>query len=110
MKKTKTKKPLSTFDRLMQDPKWKAEFEKGYEEFLLSEFLIEAMQEKKISVRKLAEKSGVSPTLIQNIRSGKRSNISLNSLTPILSVLNYKLQFIKETPQSPTKRGQKNVI
>ena len=106
----KTKKSLSTFERLMQDPKWKSEFEKGYEEFLLSEFLIEAMQENKISVRKLAEKSGVSPTLIQNIRSGKRSNISLNSLTPILSVLNYKLQFVKDTDRSKTKRGQKNVI
>ena len=96
MKKNKTEKHLSTFDKLMQDPEWKAGFEKGYEKFLLSEFLIEAMEENKISVRKLAKKAVVSPTLIQNIRSGKRSNISLNTLSPILSALHYKLEFVKE--------------
>jgi DNA-binding Xre family transcriptional regulator len=96
MKKNKIEKHLSTFDKLMQDPEWKAGFEKGYEKFLLSEFLIEAMEENKISVRKLAKKAVVSPTLIQNIRSGKRSNISLNTLSPILSALHYKLEFVKE--------------
>jgi DNA-binding Xre family transcriptional regulator len=96
MKKNKSEKNLSTFDKLMQDPKWKAGFEKGYEKFLLSEFLIEAMEENKISVRKLAKKAVVSPTLIQNLRSGKRSNISLNTLSPILSALHYKLEFVKE--------------
>jgi DNA-binding Xre family transcriptional regulator len=96
MKKNKSSKLLSTFDKLMQDPKWKAGFERGYEKFLISEFLIGAMEENKISVRKLAEKAGVSPTLIQNLRSGKSLNISLNSLKPILSALHYKLEFVKE--------------
>ena len=90
------KEPKSTFERLMQDPKWKKGFEKGYEKFLVSEFLIEAMQEKKISVRELAKEAGVSPTLIQNMRSGKSSNITLNSLAPILSVLHYKIEFVKD--------------
>jgi DNA-binding Xre family transcriptional regulator len=98
----KSKNP-STFDKLMRDPEWKLEFEKGYEKFLLSEFLIGAMNENNISVRKLAEKSGVSPTLIQNIRSGKRSNISLETLAPILSVLNYKMQFVKDRKKRPQK-------
>jgi len=49
----------STFDRMMQDSKWKAGFEKGYERFLISEFLIEAMEENNVSVRKLANKAGV---------------------------------------------------
>ena len=92
----KNKKPLSTFDRLMQDPKWKTEFEKGYEKFLVSEFIIEAMEENKISVRKLAKEAGVSPTLIQNMRSGKSKNISINTLAPILSVLNYRISFVKK--------------
>ena len=90
------KDPKSTFERLMQDPKWKKGFEKGYEKFLISEFLIEAMEEKKISVRKLAKEAGVSPTLIQNMRSGKSSNISLNTLAPILSALHYKIEFVKD--------------
>jgi len=97
MKKNKKDKPNSTFERLMQDPKWKAGFEKGYEKFLISELLIEAMEDNKISVRKLAQKAGVSPTIIQNMRSGKSSNISLNTLAPILSALHYKIKFEKET-------------
>ena len=100
MIKSKSKKSLSTFDRLMQDPKWKASFEKVYEKFLISELLIEAMEENKISVRKLAQKAGVSPTIIQNMRSWKSSNISLNTLAPILSVLNYKIKFVKEAKKA----------
>ena len=92
----KTKKNQSTFDKLMQDPKWKAEFEKGYEEFLISEFIVEAMEENHISVRNLAKKAGVSPTIIQNMRSGKSKNISINTLAPILSALNYRIAFIKK--------------
>jgi len=99
MKKNKSNnKPMSTFERLMQDPKWKAGFEKGYEKFLISELLIEAMEENNISVRKLAQKAGVSPTIIQNMRSGKSTNISLNTLGPILSALHYKIAFVKVKP------------
>ena len=90
------KQPLSTFDQLMQDPKWKTEFEKGYEKFLISEFMIEAMEENHISVRKLAKEAGVSPTIIQNMRSGKSKNISINTLSPILSTLNYRIAFVKK--------------
>ena len=97
--RNKYNKTVSTFNRLMQDPKWKAGFEKGYEKFLISELLIEAMEENNISVRKLAQKAGVSPTIIQNIRSGKSSNISLNTLAPILSALHYKIQFVKENAE-----------
>ena len=61
----------------MQDPKRKKEFEKGYNEFLVNEFLLEAMEENPISVRKLAEKASVSPAIIQRIRSGESSNITL---------------------------------
>lgn len=92
----KNKNHKSTFDELMQDKQWKADFEKGYEKFLISEFMIEAMDENHISVRKLAEEAGVSPTIIQNMRSGKSSNISINTLAPILSALNYKIAFIKK--------------
>ena len=90
------KRPISTFEKLMQSPTWKAGFEKGYEKFLVSEFLIEAMEENNISVRKLAQKAGVSPTIIQNMRSGKSSNISINTLAPILSALHYRIEFVKD--------------
>ena len=60
---------MTTFDRLMQDPNFKDEFEKGYNEFLISEFMIEKMEEENISVRELAKEAKVSPTTIQNLRS-----------------------------------------
>jgi transcriptional regulator with XRE-family HTH domain len=78
----------------MADPKRRMAFEKRYDEFLLSELLIEAMEERKISVRKLASKAGVSTTLIQNLRSGKSTNVSINTLIPILAELNYKIQIV----------------
>ncbi|MCP4760644.1 MAG: helix-turn-helix transcriptional regulator [archaeon] len=95
--KKKTNNPKTTYDRMMKNPKWKAEFEKGYEKFLISEFLIEAMEENNLSVRKLANKAGVSPTTIQNLKSGINSNVSIHKLVSILSVLNYRIEFKKNS-------------
>jgi DNA-binding Xre family transcriptional regulator len=95
MKNKTVKKQLTTFDRIMQDPKRKKQFEKGYNEFLVNEFLLEAMEENHISVRKLAEKASVSPAIIQRIRSGESSNITLKKLTNIMTVLGYQISFQK---------------
>ena len=67
--KNKAEKSLSTFDQFLQDPKQKEKFDKDYSKFLLKEFLLEAMNENHMSVRKLAEESGVSTSIIQNIKS-----------------------------------------
>lgn len=91
MKKNKE----STFSRMMSDKGRKQKFDEGYSKFLLSEFLIDAMEEKHISVRKLAEKAHVSPTVIQNIRSGKTTNVTLNKLSSLTSVLGYQIDFKK---------------
>ena len=88
-------KKTSTFERVMSEPKRKAKFDQGYNEFLLNEFLLEAMEENNISVRKLAKKAGVSPAVIQNIRSGKTSNITLKKLNNIASVLGYQITLSK---------------
>ena len=37
---------MTTFDRLMQNSKFKAEFEKGYNEFLISEFMMKKWKKK----------------------------------------------------------------
>ena len=68
-----TKKHLSTFEREMQDPLFREQFEKEYDEFLLSEIIKALMKNGKMTVRKLAEKVGLSPTVIQKIRSGSPS-------------------------------------
>ena len=85
----------STFSRMMTNKNRKHKFDEGYNKFLLSEFLIDAMEEKHISVRKLADAAHVSPTVIQNIRSGKSTNVTLNKLTSLTSVLGYQIDFKK---------------
>ena len=77
-------------------PKEFKAYKKGYQEFLLSELVIAAMQEDTISVRKLAKAAGISPTIVQEIRSGKRKNLSLQSFFKILDALGYS--FILEKP------------
>jgi DNA-binding Xre family transcriptional regulator len=91
----KTKNIESTFTRLMKDKNRKQKFDEGYGKFLLSEFLIEAMKKEHISVRKLAEEAHVSPTVIQNIRSGKTTNVTLNKLSSLISALGYQIDFKK---------------
>lgn len=89
------KQTMSTFEKEMQDPHFKAEFEKEYQEFLISEFLIEAMEKEGISVRKLAEETGVSASMIQKLRSGENTNISIKKLVLLLSALHYQIKFEK---------------
>jgi DNA-binding Xre family transcriptional regulator len=89
------KHTMSTFEKEMQDPHFKAEFEKKYQEFLISEFLIEAMEKEDISVRKLAMETGVSASMIQKLRSGENTNISLKKLVLLLSALHYQIKFEK---------------
>jgi len=48
-------KAVSTFDKFMADPEQKELFDKEYSSFLLSEFLLEAMESRKIPTKKLAK-------------------------------------------------------
>ena len=91
----KEERTMTTFDRLMQDPKFKDEFEKGYNEFLISEFMIEKMEEENISVRELAKEAKVSPTTIQNLRSGNAEAVKYKTLSNIMQKLGYALQPVK---------------
>ncbi len=87
------KKKQSTYEKFVKSltPKERKEFEKEYKDFLVSEMLLAAMERDAISVRKLAEAAGVSPTIVQGIRSGKRKNVSIQSFLKILNVLGYHL-------------------
>jgi len=82
----------STFDKYINsNPKRKEKFEKEYNEFLLSEFVLEKMEEEKISVRALAQKAGVSPTVIQKIRSKDAERINFRTFTNVLNTLGYRI-------------------
>ena len=81
----------TTFDRIMSDPEQKKKFEKEYAQFLFSELLLEAMEEEHVSARELAEKSGISTSVIQNMRSMKPTNITIKTMASLLKPLGYKL-------------------
>lgn len=93
------KQTLSTFEREMQDATFKEEFEKEYNEFLLSETIHAMMDKAHKSVRKLADESGLSPTVIQNIRSGIQKDIKLSNFINISHACGYKLILTKDHQQ-----------
>ena len=91
-----TKPHLSTFEREMQDTAFREEFEKEYNEFLLSETILAMMSDAHKSVRKLATETDLSPTVIQNIRSGIQEDIKLSNFINISHACGYKLILEKE--------------
>jgi len=95
MNKKINKKNLrtSTYDNYLSSlsAKEKKKFEEEYRGLVLSELILAIMEQDRISVRKLAKAAGISPTVIQGIRSGKRNNVSIQSFFKILHVLGYSL-------------------
>ncbi|MBN2655934.1 MAG: helix-turn-helix transcriptional regulator [Spirochaetales bacterium] len=83
----------TTCDKFLEDRKQKEQFEKEYNQFLLSEFLLDAMNENHISVRKLSRDSGVSTSIIQNIRSEKSTNVTLSTVEALVKCLGYRIKF-----------------
>ncbi|MCW5590114.1 MAG: hypothetical protein KIT27_10710 [Legionellales bacterium] len=81
----------STFDREMSNPNFKKEFNREYKTFLLSEIICAFMQGDEHSVRSLAKEVGLSPTVIQNLRSGKQEDIKLSNFINISRACGYKI-------------------
>lgn len=86
-------KAKTTYEEFIEDSKQKRLLEKEYKALLLSELLLAAMEEDHLSVRKLAEAAGVSPAIIQGLRSRKKSNITIETLSRILDVIGYQITF-----------------
>lgn len=82
---------LSTYDELMKDPDFKKSYEKSYRELVFSELLLAVMAEDNISIRSLAKQAGISPTIIQDLRSGKRDNLTLKTFVSLIDALGYSL-------------------
>ena len=83
------KKVKSTYEEHIESltPQEKEEFDQGYRDHLLSELLIALMNQDGISVRRLAKADGISPSLIQGIRSGEKENITMKSFLRIIKAL-----------------------
>jgi hypothetical protein len=86
-----SKKNLSTFEREMKDVKFRESFEKGYGEFVLSEILIGLMKESHKTVRGLANEVGLSPTIIQKVRSGLQNDLKISNFLTIAEACGYHL-------------------
>jgi DNA-binding Xre family transcriptional regulator len=85
----------TTFEKFIENPSQRKKFEKEYNDFLISEFLSEAMSEKQMSVRKLSEKSGISTSIIQNLKTKNTSNLTIKTLNSLLNTLGYHIKIEK---------------
>lgn len=99
--KTKSKKTVSTFDREMKKPRFKKSFNKSYKAFLLSELLVAIMENDEKSVRELAKQVGLSPTVVQKIRSGKQNDIKLSNFISISHACGYQVTLEKGKERIP---------
>ena len=88
---TTMSKQLSTFERKMKNPKFKKSFEDGYKELLFSELMISIMEDDQISIRELAKEAGLSPSVIQDLRTGKQHDIKVSNLIKIAHAFGYSL-------------------
>lgn len=95
------KKFTSTYERLIyEDPEFEKDLKKSYREFILSELLLAIMEEDRFSIRKLAKEAGVSPSLIQDLRSGKKDNLTFKSFSHIVEALGYDIVLEKKDQRS----------
>lgn len=92
-------KKISTFDKEMKNIAFREKFEHEYSEFLLSELITALMKGDKKSVRKLADEVGLSPTVIQNLRSGKQEDIKLSNFINISHACGYHIVLTKNSEQ-----------
>ena len=87
---------MTTFEQFFKDnPDQKEIYDKEYNDFLLSEFMLEQMEAQNISVRELAKKADVSPTVIQKLRSKDAQKVNLTTFTSVLKSLGYQIKLEK---------------
>ncbi len=97
-----TKKIISTSEEFLSSltPKELKKFKDGYRDFALSELILAMMEEDEISVRALAKIAGVSPTVVQAMRSGSKKDFSMRSFFKVLKGLGCKKLVIERDGQS----------
>lgn len=88
-----TKKTLTTYEKFVNSltPKQRKQFDRERKEFLISEMILAAMEKDNVSVRKLASLAGVSPTIIQGIRTGTKKNVTIKTFSKIFNILGYTM-------------------
>jgi len=90
------KKITTTFDKWMADPEVKEHFDKDYKNFVLSELILALMENDGKSVRELAKEVGLSPTVIQKIKSGEQEDMKIKNFVNIAHACGYHLFLVNE--------------
>jgi DNA-binding Xre family transcriptional regulator len=99
----KKNKKLSTFEQEMQNVEFKQAFEQEYREFALQELLAAMAEGHTKSVRALAKSAGLHPNAIQNLRSGKTTDIKMTTFLKIVMAYGYTLELVKGEKHIPVK-------
>lgn len=86
----------TTFDKFINNnPKEREIFEKEYNDFLLSELVLQKIEEKNISIKTLAKEAGVSPAIIQKMKNKDSETITYRTFSNVLKTLGYKISIEK---------------
>lgn len=87
---------MTTFEKFFEEnPEQKDIYNKEYNDFLLSEFMLEQMEAQHLSVRELAKQADVSPTVIQKLRTKDAQKVNLTTFTSVLHCLGYQIKLEK---------------
>ena len=87
---------MTTFEKFFEEnPEQKNIYNKEYNDFLLSEFMLEQMEAQHLSVRELAKQADVSPTVIQKLRTKDALKVNLTTFTSVLHCLGYQIKLEK---------------
>jgi DNA-binding Xre family transcriptional regulator len=89
------------FQKWLTDPSFEKELDAELKEFALSELLIEIMDENKQSVRRLADMAGISPSSLQDLRSGKSKDVKLKNFVNIIEACGYGIEIVKGEKRIP---------
>ena len=57
------------------------------------------MKKDAVSVRELAQAAGVSPTVVQGLKSGKKTNVTLATVSKVLGAVGYQLTVEPKVPK-----------
>jgi DNA-binding Xre family transcriptional regulator len=93
----------STYEKEMENPKFRKLFEKEYGELVLSELILAMMAEDNVSVRKLAKQIGVAPSVVQSVRSGKHKNMTLKTFIKMIAALGGEIAVKRGGAYAPLK-------
>lgn len=88
------KKVTTTYEKITSNARRKKRIEKEYHTLLISELLQAAMEKDLITVRELAREAGISPTIIQELKTYKRKDITLGTANKILNALGYEVSYV----------------